>query len=438
MKSILFSFFYVVAFVSFIHANEVNTLETKSDLDNETTQTRFESLSKLTKVIGTVEKYYVDDIKLQEIVNKALKGLMQELDAHSTYMDKKYFKEMQIQTNGEFGGLGITVGMRDGALTVISPIDDTPAYKAGVKAGDIILKIDDTSTLNITLDEAVGLMRGKPKTPIELTLVRKGENKPILIKIIRDIIKIQSVYSKTIGDDVLYLRVTSFDKNVDVNMRKAINKNKTFKGIILDLRNNPGGLLNQAISVTDFFVNSGVIVSQKGRDESSEEKFSATSANTLTSVPLVVLVNAGSASASEIVSGALQDHKRAIVVGEKTFGKGSVQVILPITDDKSEGVKLTIAKYYLPSGRTIQATGITPDIIAYAGEVPQESDAEFKIKEADLKKHLEGELEKVNHDEVKTKEEKKNSDVITKEELFKDNQLKTGVDILKSLIIMKK
>lgn len=439
MKSILFSFFYVVAFVSFIHANEVNTLETKSDLDNETTQTRFESLSKLTKVIGTVEKYYVDDIKLQEIVNKALKGLMQELDAHSTYMDKKYFKEMQIQTNGEFGGLGITVGMRDGALTVISPIDDTPAYKAGVKAGDIILKIDDTSTLNITLDEAVGLMRGKPKTPIELTLVRKGENKPIMIKIIRDIIKIQSVYSKTIGDDVLYLRVTSFDKNVDVNMRKAINKNKTFKGIILDLRNNPGGLLNQAISVTDFFVNSGVIVSQKGRDESSEEKFSATSSNTLTSVPLVVLVNAGSASASEIVSGALQDHKRAIVVGEKTFGKGSVQVILPITDDKSEGVKLTIAKYYLPSGRTIQATGITPDIIAYAGEVPQESDAEFKIKEADLKKHLEGELEKVNHEEVKIKEEdKKNSDVITKEELFKDNQLKTGVDILKSLIIMKK
>lgn len=438
MKSVFLSFFYLAVFVGVLHANEAKELETKSSLENETTQTRFESLSKLTKVIGTVEKYYVDDIKLEEIVNKALKGLMQELDAHSTYMDKKYFKEMQIQTNGEFGGLGITVGMRDGALTIISPIDDTPAYKAGVKAGDIILKIDTTSTLNITLDEAVGLMRGKPQTAIELTLVRKGESKPLVIKIIRDIIKIQSVYSKTIGNDILYLRVTSFDKNVDTNLRKAITQNKNFKGVVLDLRNNPGGLLNQAIAVTDMFVSNGVIVSQKGRDENSEEKFSASQTNTLTNLPLVVLVNGGSASASEIVSGALQDHKRAIVVGEKTFGKGSVQVILPITEDKSEGVKLTIAKYYLPSGRTIQATGITPDIISYPGEAIQESDSEFKIKEADLKKHLEGELEKVNHNVKKKEVNNEKSNVISKEELFKDNQLKTGVDVLKSLIIMKK
>ena len=418
------------------------TAKTSQD---ELSKTRFESLSKLTQVIGTVEKYYVDDIKLQEIVNKALKGLMQELDAHSTYMDKKYFKEMKIQTAGEFGGLGITVGMRDGALTVISPIDDTPAYKAGIKAGDIILKIDNISTLNMTLDEAVGHMRGKPKTPIMLTIVRKGENKPLKIEIIRDIIKIQSVYTKTINNNILYIRVSSFDKKVTRSLAKEIKKNSDKKGIILDLRNNPGGLLDQAINVTDAFVSDGVIVSQKGRDAAQEEKFYAKSSTTLTDLPLIVLVNGGSASASEIVSGALQDHKRAIVVGQKTFGKGSVQVVLPITKDKTEGIKLTIAKYYLPSGRTIQAKGITPDIISYPGEAVSEPDSTFSIKEADLKKHLEGELEKVDG---KKKEEKKDKEVKSKsksengnikaKDLLKDNQLKTAVDILTGLIITTK
>ncbi|MFA7090632.1 MAG: S41 family peptidase [Arcobacteraceae bacterium] len=447
MRSFLVSF----ALLFILNTNALsasgNEFETKSNVaqgnPDEDAQTRFDSLSKLTKVIGTVEKYYVDDLKLEEIVDKTLKGLMQELDAHSTYMDKKYFKEMQIQTDGEFGGLGITVGIRDAALTVISPIEGTPADKAGVKSGDIILKIDDKSTLNTTLDEAVGLMRGKPKTTITLTLVRKGENKPLVISIVRDIIKIQSVYSKKIGDDILYLRITSFDKKVNEDLKKAIQSHKTFKGMILDLRNNPGGLLTQAIDVTDFFVSDGVIVSQKGRDVASEEKFMAKSITTLTKAPLVVLVNGGSASASEIVAGSLQDHKRAIVVGEKTFGKGSVQVVLPINQDKTEGIKLTIAKYYLPSGRTIQATGIEPDIIAYAGESVMEPDMDFKIKEADLKKHLEGELEKVQTEpakakvEVKPNEEKK-SDIFTPEEILKDNQLKSGVDIVKSLIILNK
>lgn len=404
----------------------------------ESNQSRFESLSKLTQVIGTVEKYYVDDVKLEEIVNKALKGLMQELDAHSTYLDKKSTKEMSIQTQGEFGGLGITVGMRDGALTVISPIDDTPAFNAGVEAGDIILKIDDKSTLNMTLDEAVSLMRGKPKTPIVLTVVRKGNNKPIKIDIIRDIIKIQSVFTRTIENtDILYLRVSSFDRKVTNDLKKAIKSRPDAKGIVLDLRNNPGGLLTQAIGVVDLFVDKGVIVSQKGRNIADEEKFSATLSNTITDVPVVVLVNGGSASASEIVSGALQDYKRAIVVGEKSFGKGSVQAILPITQDRKENIKLTIAKYYLPSGRTIQATGITPDVVAHSGEVVKEKDSEFKIKEADLKKHLEGELDKDNGVEKKEKVDKKSKKTITKEDILKDNQLNTALGILKSLIIVK-
>lgn len=437
MKKILIVFTLIVFSFSGCYAKDEQSQ--KKLTKEQETQTRFESLSKLTQVIGTVEKYYVDDITLNEIVNKALKGLMQELDAHSTYMDKKYFKEMQIQTSGEFGGLGITVGLRDGALTVISPIDGTPAYKAGIEASDIILKIDDKSTLNMSLDDAVSLMRGKPKTAIELTIVRKSEAKPIKIKIIRDIIKIQSVYSKFIGDDILYLRVTSFDKKVVEGLSKAIKKmkkSKKLKGIVLDLRNNPGGLLTQAIGVTDLFVDKGIIVSQKGREEEKEEKFFAKASNTLTNVPMVTLVNAGSASASEIVSGALQDHKRSIIIGQKTFGKGSVQVVLPITKDKSEGIKLTVAKYYLPSGRTIQAKGITPDVIAYSGKVTQEKDSEFKIKEADLKKHLEVELEKVDGKKKKKDVKKDEKTIITKEDINKDNQLNTAIGILKSLIII--
>lgn len=411
----------------------------------EPTQTRFESLSKLTKVIGTVEKYYVDDVKLQDIVDKALKGLMQELDAHSSYLDKKASKEMSIQTQGEFGGLGITVGMRDGALTVISPIDGTPAYKAGVKASDIILKIDDKSTIGITLDEAVSQMRGEPNTDISITVVRKGELKPLELKMKRDIIKVQSVFAKKVeSENVLYLRISSFDTKVTQDLEQAIKDNKDVKGIILDLRNNPGGLLNQAIGVVNLFVEKGVIVSQKGRDAQDEEKFEANKFGTKTNLPLVVLVNEGSASASEIVSGSLQDHKRAVLIGEKTFGKGSVQAVLPIDNEKTENIKLTIAKYYLPSGRTIQAEGVTPDIITSAGKVVQGEDNSFKIKEADLKKHLVGELEKVEEkkeDKIK-KEEKTIKDetktTISKDDLLEDNQLNTSLAILKSLILMNK
>ncbi|WP_456450248.1 S41 family peptidase [Hydrogenimonas sp.] len=404
--------------------------------ESNTTVSKLEALTKFTQVISTVEKYYVDDLTINEIINKAIKGLMQNLDAHSSFLDAKSFKEMKIQTSGEFGGLGVTVGMRDGALTVIAPLEGTPAYKAGLKAGDIILKIDDKSTLNMTLDEAVSLMRGKPGTKINLTIVRKNEPKPIVVTIIRDIIKIQSVYTKKVGSDILYVRVVSFDKKVVKDIKKALKANPSAKGLVLDLRNNPGGLLDQAVGTVDLFVDKGVIVSQRGRVKEENEVFNAHEKGTYKKIPIVVLVNGGSASASEIVSGSLQDHRRAVIVGEKTFGKGSVQIIMPI--NKTEALRLTIARYYLPSGRTIQAVGVTPDIEVPFGRVQVEEDA-FAIKEAELKEHLKSELEKIDGkqpDKTKTKKlQPKKEKIITKEELYEDNQLKEGVDILRALII---
>lgn len=404
--------------------------------------TRLESYTKLQKVIAAVELLYVDDVKLDKIVDKAINGLLHELDAHSSMLNKESYKEMQVETKGEFGGLGIVIGQRDGALTIISPIDDTPAYKAGVKSGDIIIKIDDASSINMSLSDAIDIMRGKPGTPITITVVRKGVQEPIEINIVRDIIKIQSVYAKTINDDILYLRISSFmDMKVASELKKYIKQyEKTTKGIVLDLRNNPGGQLGQAIDTTNIFVDKGVIVSQKGKDDNENEEFEATSSTTLTDVPMVVLVNGGSASASEIVSGALQDLKRAVIIGETTFGKGSVQRIIPINDDGSEAIKLTIAKYYLPSGRTIQAKGIVPDITVFPGKVLTQEKSSFKLKESNMRKHLEGELEKVTDDskkEDKKETKKEDKTIITKEMIMEDNQLKAGIDILKSLTIIQ-
>ncbi len=400
---------------------------------------RLESYNKLRKVIGTVESYYVDEVEIQEIVDKAIEGMLENLDAHSSFLSDKKYDDLKVQTDGEFGGLGITVGMRDGALTVIAPIEGTPADKAGLKPGDIILKVGDQSTLNMTIDEAVSVMRGKPKTKVSLTIVRKKEPKPLIIEVIRDIITVKSVYSKRVVDeDILYIRVTSFDKNVVTRVKEEIKDSKEWmSGIILDLRNNPGGLLDQAVGLSDLFIDSGVIVSQKGRIESENREFKATSAGTYNNIPLVVLVNNGSASASEIVSGALQDHKKAVVIGENTFGKGSVQVILPLDD--GEALRLTIARYYLPSGRTIQAVGIKPDIVVFPGEVPHEID-EFKIKEAELKSHLENELEKIEPkiEELKSEIEDDGSKTIVEDDILRDIQLKSAVDTLKTWKIIKK
>ena len=402
----------------------------------ETEASRLEALAKFTKVLSIVEQYNVDDVTLQDLIDKSLQGLMTNLDAHSAFMNKKSYESLKVQTDGEFGGLGITVGMKDGALTVIAPIEGTPADKAGLKAEDIILKINDKSTLSMTIDDAVSIMRGNIGTPIDLTVVRKNETKPLHFHIIRGKIDIQSVYTKQIDDSILYIRVTSFDKKVVEGVKKAINQNKNKdKGIILDLRNNPGGLLDQAVGLVDLFVDKGIIVSQKGRTKTEDKEYDATTSATMTNMPMVVLINGGSASASEIVSGALQDHKRAVLVGTKSFGKGSVQVVLPISED--EAIKLTIARYYLPSGRTIQAVGVTPDIEVNEGQIKADDNNDFMIKEADLKQHLEKELQKDSGKTEKAKDKNTNDKVISKEDMFKDLQLKEAFGIIKALIITK-
>ncbi len=400
---------------------------------------RIEAFNKLTKIINTVENYYVDTLDINEIIDKTISGLLTNLDAHSDYLTEKKFKDLQAQTEGEFGGLGLTVGMKDGALTVIAPLD-------GIKAGDIILKINQESTLNMSIDDAVNRMRGKPKTPISITVYRKDAPKPLEFKIIRDIIQIKSVYAKKIENEpYLYVRVNSFDKNVTDSVKSALAKSSNLKGIILDLRNNPGGLLNQAVSLSSLFIKSGVIVSQKGKVRAENLEYKADGRAPYAHLPIIVLINAGTASASEIVSGALQDHKRALIVGENSFGKGSVQVVLPI--DQTSAIKLTTAKYYLPSGRTIQAVGIKPDIIVHPGAVPQSGDG-FEIKEADLKNHLQNELTKLdNEQKTGSREETKDKDakaptkkdeaVIKMNDINSDIQLKTAIDLLKSWNIIQ-
>ena len=405
---------------------------------------KLEAYIKFTQILNVIESQYVDDINATDLVDKALEGLMANLDSHSSFMNTKEYKDLSVQTKGEFGGLGISIGMKDGALTVIAPIKDTPADKAGIKAGDIILKINDTATIGMNIDDSVKLMRGKPDTSLVLTIIRKKEPKPLKIKITRAIIKIQSVYAKTIEDKLLYVHVTSFDQKVVEGVKKAMEEHNETKGMILDLRNNPGGLLDQAVDLVDLFVDKGVIVSQKGKMKSENVSYKAHKKDTDKDTPIVILVNGGSASASEIVSGALQDFNRSIVIGEKTFGKGSVQVVMPIGED--EALKLTVARYYLPSGRTIQALGVTPDIIVHLGKIDFIEDP-IMLKEKDLKKHLEGELAKIDVTKTKPTDGNVTADnnetavddtIITEEQLYKDAQLKSAVDILKALIITNK
>ncbi|RDU68635.1 peptidase S41 [Helicobacter cholecystus] len=410
----------------------------QKDQKEQQSQNRLEPYKKLRKVINLVETSYVDEVELDKIVDKAIEGLLNNLDAHSAYLDEKKFRDLQTQTNGEFGGIGITLGMKDGALTVIAPLDDSPADKVGIKAGDVILKINDKNTLNMSIDDAVNIMRGKAGTSLELTIYRKNESKPLIFNLKRDNIKIDSVFGRKIdGTNFYYLRVTSFDKNVASSVQKFLKKAGKIDGIILDLRNNPGGLLNQAVALSELFIKEGVVVSQKGRNKNENIEFKVDGKAPYATIPLVVLINGGSASASEIVAGALQDHKRAVLVGEQSFGKGSVQIVLEL--GKTDALKLTTAKYYLPSGRTIQAVGVKPDIQASYGKVPQSQKSGFEIKESDLRVHLENELEKIDQKENKKDKQKSPSKekTITQEDINNDNQLKVGIDTLKAWSVIK-
>lgn len=424
----LFQTFLIAMVLSFLSSSASLAQETKGE------ESRLDSYNKLRKVIGTVEQYYVDELTLEQIVDKAIDGLLSNLDAHSAYLNEKKFEELKIQTNGEFGGIGITIALKEGALTIIAPIEGTPGDKAGLKSGDIILKIDNESTLNMSIDEAVNRMRGKPNTKVQLTIVRKNNPKPLVFDITRDNIKVESVYVRGIENtNYVYVRVTSFDKNVSQRVEEELKKFKKVDGIVLDLRNNPGGLLNQAVELSDLFLEDGVIVSQKGRIEDEDIVYRANKRTPYPKVPLVVLINNGSASASEIVAGAIQDNKRGVLVGETTFGKGSVQVILP-TEEK-EALRLTIARYYLPSGRTIQAVGVTPDVEVGPGAVPVDNDR-ISIKEANLQKHLEGELQKVDGKENKAKK-KEDKNILTQEAILSDIQLKSAIDALKVFKVVK-
>jgi carboxyl-terminal processing protease len=365
-----------------------------------------EELRAFTEVFGRVKSDYVEPVDDKKLITEAINGMLTGLDPHSAYLDQDAFRELQVGTQGEFGGLGIEVGMEDGFVKVVSPIDDSPAARAGVKSGDLIVRLDDTSVKGMTLSEAVKRMRGKPNTQITLTIVRKGEAKPVVVTLTRAIIKIQSVKSKLLEPGYGYFRVTQFQEHTGETLARAIEKlfketQAPMKGIVLDLRNDPGGLLNGAVAVSAAFLPAGsLVVYTDGRTEDSKMKLNANPENYLRgrmkedyirklpadvkSVPMVVLVNGGSASASEIVAGALQDHKRAVVMGQQTFGKGSVQTILPLGN--STAIKLTTARYYTPNGRSIQAKGITPDIVLDDGSTDRI--AALKLRESDLTKHL--------------------------------------------------
>ena len=336
----------------------------------------YEKIDLFGEVLENIKKDYVDDVNQSEMMDSAINGVLQSLDPYSAYMSPELFKEMQTDTRGEFGGLGIEIGMEAGVVKVISPIDGTPADKAGIKAGDYIVKIGKEQVQGKSLMQAVKLMRGPVGTTIDLTIRRKNVKKPLEFKITRKVIEIQSVSSKTISKEknIGYVRLKSFNENSDNQFLKSIKKfekNPKIKGYVFDLRNNPGGLLTQAINITDFFLNDGEIVSTKGRKVSETRKFFARSGDEVNGKPILVLINNGSASASEIFAGALKDHKRAIILGENSYGKGSVQSIIPLKN--GGGMRLTISKYYLPSGKSISEVGVTPDILV------EEVGEDFKI-----------------------------------------------------------
>ncbi|OSM06769.1 putative carboxyl-terminal protease [Magnetofaba australis IT-1] len=413
----------------------------------------YEKLKVFTEVLDLIKTQYVEDVDEQKVLYGAVDGMLRTLDPHSSFLNPESFKEMKVDTRGEFGGLGIEITRGEQAIRVVSPIEDTPAFRVGMKAGDLIIKIEDESTQDMNLMDAVKKMRGKPGTDIHLTVARKGETQPLEFTITRAVIKVRSVKWRAEENNLAYVRITQFNEQVHPLLEQALEeigdeleKSGGVKGLVLDLRNDPGGLLDQAVQVSDAFLESGRIVYTKGRIPGKDMSFDSHPGDLLNGAPIVVLINGGSASASEIVAGALQDHGRAVIMGTQSFGKGSVQTIIPLSD--GSGLRLTTAQYFTPSGRSIQAKGITPDIVVEDLEVTKPKEKGFdRPKEADLKGHLE------NHDDggaAMTKEDKEGGAPATEAEKEiekrdritgrskEDYQLWRALDLLKGLQVFER
>lgn len=394
-----------------------------------------DELRTFSEIFGRIKNNYVEPVEDKELLQNAIRGMLSGLDPHSTYLDLTEFKELREGTSGEFGGLGIEVTMEDGFVKVVSPIDDTPAARAGVLAGDLIVRLDDTPVKGLSLSEAVDIMRGEPDSKLLLTIIREGEDKPLKIELVRAIIKVKSVKQRILEPGYGYIRISTFASRTGESLKEAISALKvendgSLNGLVLDLRNNPGGLLNAAIDVSDAFIKKGLIVYTEGRVKDSNQKFNAKPDDLLKGAPLIVLVNGGSASASEIVAGALQDHNRAIIIGSKTFGKGSVQTVMPLTNDTA--VKMTTARYFTPSGRSIQAEGIVPDIEIDAVKISSSEKGVGLLREQDLSGHLENGNGEIAKDEETDSESTDDSTPLA----VKDYALSEALNLLKGINIL--
>ena len=395
-----------------------------------------DDLRSFSEVFAKIKSHYVEPVEDKVLLEHAIRGMLSGLDPHSNYLDPEAYKDLQVGTSGEFGGLGIEVTMEDGFVKVMAPIDDTPAQRVGIKSGDLIIRLGEKTVKGMSLKDAVDVMRGKPGTDINITVIREGEEKPLKFTVTRAIIKVKSVKYSSLDEGFGYVRITQFQAHTGENLEDALKELKKeaegdLKGLVLDLRNNPGGVLNAAVSVSDAFLEKGLIVYTEGRVRDSQLKFKATPADLLDGAPIVVLVNGGSASASEIVAGALQDHRRAVIMGTQTFGKGSVQTILPLPNSNSAALKLTTARYYTPGGRSIQVEGITPDIELkeVSVSVVEEEDGVEVVKEADLAGHLENGEAKTEGEETKKVEEEVSPE--------KDYALYEALNLLRGLHILR-
>ncbi|KXO08129.1 MULTISPECIES: S41 family peptidase [Marinobacter] len=397
-------------------------------------QLPLDDLRKFTEVFSRIKAAYVEEVSDRKLLESAIKGMLSDLDPHSTYLAPKDYEELEESTSGEFGGLGIEVGMENGFVKVIAPIDDTPAHKAGVLAGDLIIKLDEKPVKGMSLEEAVKLMRGKPGTVLTLTIMREGESAPIEIDVTRDVIKVTSVKSRMIENGYGYVRITQFQAETGRQFRQALTKLEEeyggdLDGLIIDVRNNPGGVLQAAVETADALLDEGLIVYTEGRIQSSRLRFSAKAGDIMEGTPIVVLINGGSASASEILAGALQDHGRAVIMGTKSFGKGSVQTVIPL--DETHAIKMTTARYYTPEGRSIQATGIKPDIEVRPAELTELDGRPF-FTEADLSGHLQGQ------DEEQERLERQQQAETPASAAERDYQLRSALNLLKGMNILNR